>query len=156
MIHPDKATHPKAQDAFDLLKKVDYFYGKIIYSDCLHSIQAEGEVQDKDKRENLDAVVKQARIELLRAMNLPISTTDDHAKLKDLSPPWKRQLKDKTKAMLIDDELRRRRYVSDFLAPVSNCTDSIYQSSQAGNGQRRSRSSAEGGRSYHTKAQSRR
>ncbi|CAG7849207.1 SubName: Full=Uncharacterized protein {ECO:0000313/EMBL:CCA70778.1} [Serendipita indica DSM 11827] len=98
LIHPDKATHPKAQDAFDLLKK------------------AESEVQDKDKRENLDAVVKQARIELLRAMNLPTSTPDDHVKLKGLTPPWRQQLKDKTKAMLIDEELRRRRAVKLAMA----------------------------------------
>lgn len=74
-------------------------------------------MQDKDKRENLDAVVKQARIELLRGMNLPTSTPDDHVKLKGLSPSWKQQLKDQTKAMLIDEELRRRRHVSSLLAP---------------------------------------
>jgi len=91
LIHPDKATHPKAQDAFDLLKK------------------AEGELSDKEKRENLDAVVNQARIELLRSLNLPTSTKEDHFKIRELNPPWKHQLRDKTKTMLIEEELRRRR-----------------------------------------------
>ncbi|KIM33468.1 hypothetical protein M408DRAFT_326177 [Serendipita vermifera MAFF 305830] len=91
LIHPDKATHPKAQDAFDLLKK------------------AESEVSDKDKRENLDGTVTQARFELLRSMNLPTTTQDDSPKLKGLTPPWKEQVMQKVKTLLIDEELRRRR-----------------------------------------------
>ncbi|PVF98069.1 DnaJ-domain-containing protein [Serendipita vermifera] len=98
LIHPDKATHPKAQDAFDLLKK------------------AESELSDKEKRENLDATVNQARVELLKSLNLPATTSNDHVKLKELSPPWKSQLKDKVKAMLIDEELRRRRAVKLAMA----------------------------------------
>jgi DnaJ family protein C protein 8 len=66
-------------------------------------------LSDKEKRENLDATVNQARVEILKSLNLPTSTPDDHSKLKELSPPWKLQLKDKIKAMLIDEELRRRR-----------------------------------------------
>ncbi|KAG8783379.1 hypothetical protein FRC15_005281 [Serendipita sp. 397] len=91
LIHPDKATHPKAQDAFDILKK------------------AENDLSDKDKRENLDATIKQARIELLKSLNLPPSTKDDHAKITSLSPPWSQQMREKTKALLIDEELRKRR-----------------------------------------------
>ncbi|KAG8800227.1 hypothetical protein FRC16_003365 [Serendipita sp. 398] len=90
LIHPDKATHPKAQDAFDILKK------------------AENDLSDKDKRENLDATIKQARIELLKSLNLPPSTKDDHAKITSLSPPWSQQMREKTKALLIDEELRKR------------------------------------------------
>ncbi|KAG8816306.1 hypothetical protein FRC17_000366 [Serendipita sp. 399] len=91
LIHPDKATHPQAQDAFDLLKK------------------AENDLSDKDKRENLDATIKQARAELLKSLNLPLSTKDDHFKITSLSPPWSQQLKEKTKALLIEEELRKRR-----------------------------------------------
>lgn len=108
VIHPDKATHPKAQDAFDLLKKVRH------HSACrtpLIPSQAESDLSDKDKRENIDGTVTQARYELLRSMGLATSTQEDSVKLKDLTPPWKEQVKAKVKALLIEEELRRRRYV---------------------------------------------
>jgi hypothetical protein len=72
--------------------------------------QAENDLSDKEKRENLDGTVIQARFELLRSMNLPTSTKDDYVKLKDLAPPWKEQVKQKVKMLLIEEELRRRRY----------------------------------------------
>jgi len=53
----------------------------------------------------------QARSELLRSMGLPTSAKDDHLKLRDLTPPWKEQLKQKVKTLLFDEELRRRKYV---------------------------------------------
>ncbi|THH33242.1 hypothetical protein EUX98_g963 [Antrodiella citrinella] len=97
-IHPDKTSHVRAPDAFDLLKK------------------AESELSDKAKREELDAVIKQARIELLREMTLPTNLTDDDSKLSGLTPSWKEQMRAKAKEMLIDEEVRRRKAVKMNLA----------------------------------------
>jgi len=92
-IHPDKAKHERAPEAFDLLK------------------EAESELSDKEKRENLDGVIKAARNEILKGLQLPTTVADDHPKLKDSSPPFKEQLRAKSRQMLIDEELRRRRAV---------------------------------------------
>ncbi|EIW57551.1 DnaJ-domain-containing protein [Trametes versicolor FP-101664 SS1] len=97
-IHPDKTSHARAPEAFDLLKK------------------AESELSDKQKREELDAVIHQARAILLKALTLPLNTRDDDPRLKSLTPPWKQQLLTKAKEMLIDEEVRRRKAVKMNLA----------------------------------------
>jgi len=97
-IHPDKTSHARAPDAFDLLKK------------------AESELSDKAKREELDAVIKQARIVLLKAMTLPTTLTNDDPKLSGLTPPWKEQMRAKSKELLIDEEVRRRKAIKMNLA----------------------------------------
>ncbi|KAI0775216.1 hypothetical protein BD413DRAFT_534039 [Trametes elegans] len=97
-IHPDKTSHPRAPEAFDLLKK------------------AESEVSDKAKREELDAVINQARVILLRTHNLPPNTPDDDPRVKSLVPPWRQQFLAKAKEMLIDEEVRRRKAVKMNLA----------------------------------------
>ena len=91
VIHPDKAKHERAPEAFDLLKK------------------AESELTDQEKRDNLDGVIKAARNEILKGLQLPTSAGDDHPKLKGLKPPFKEQLRTKSRLILIDEELRRRR-----------------------------------------------
>ncbi|EJF64955.1 DnaJ-domain-containing protein [Dichomitus squalens] len=90
-IHPDKTPHPRAPDAFDLLKK------------------AESELSDKTKREELDAVIKQARVVLLKDLGLPPAMRDDDPKLKSLVPSWRQQVLAKSKEFLIDEEVRRRK-----------------------------------------------
>jgi len=97
-IHPDKCPHPRAPEAFDILKK------------------AENELGDTAKREDLDAAINQARSVLLKEMSLPTSTPDDHPKLKGLSPPFKSQLRQKSKELLIEEEVRRRRSIKMNLA----------------------------------------
>ncbi|KAI0661725.1 DnaJ domain-containing protein [Cubamyces menziesii] len=97
-IHPDKTSHPRAPDAFDLLKK------------------AESDLSDKTKREELDAVISQARAILLKAQNLPLNTRDDDVRLKELTPPWRQQFLAKAKELLIDEEVRRRKAVKMNLA----------------------------------------
>ncbi|KAI0671735.1 hypothetical protein C8Q78DRAFT_1030633 [Trametes maxima] len=97
-IHPDKAPHPRAPEAFDLLKK------------------AESELSDKTKREELDAVINQARAILLKTHGLPPNTRDDDVRVKSLSPPWKQQFLAKAKEMLIDEEVRRRKAIKMNLA----------------------------------------
>ncbi|PIL35582.1 hypothetical protein GSI_02310 [Ganoderma sinense ZZ0214-1] len=97
-IHPDKTPHPRAPDAFDLLKK------------------AESDLSDKTKREELDAVINQARVVLLKNLGLPPTTRDDDPKLKGLTPSWRQQILAKSKEFLIDEEVRRRKAVKMNLA----------------------------------------
>lgn len=90
-IHPDKTSHPKAPDAFDLLKK------------------AESELSDKDKRLDIDSTILFARTEILKALSIPASAPDNDPRLFRLEPSLKDQIRQKTKELLIDEELRRRR-----------------------------------------------
>ena len=72
-------------------------------------MQAESELSDKTKREELDAVITQARVSLLKTLGLPNTTKDDDPKLSSLSPPWRQQMLAKSKELLIDEEVRRRK-----------------------------------------------
>ena len=72
-------------------------------------LQAESDLSDKTKREELDAVITQARVALLRDLGLPNTARDDDPKLKGLTPPWRQQLRAKSKELLIDEEVRRRK-----------------------------------------------
>ncbi|KAF5382008.1 hypothetical protein D9615_004447 [Tricholomella constricta] len=97
-IHPDKTPHARAPEAFDILKK------------------AESELSDKDKREDLDAVITQARSLVLKALNLPLSTPDTDPALRGLEPPFKVRLRLQSKELLIDEEVRRRKAIKMNLA----------------------------------------
>lgn len=50
-----------------------------------------------------------ARMLILRSLNLPPETPDTHDKVRFLLPPMRERVKQKAKEILIDDELRRRR-----------------------------------------------
>lgn len=82
----------------------------------LRYLQAESELSDPAKREELDATIAQARIQLLKSLSLPPNTPEDDPKLKDLKPPYKEQFRAKSKDMLIEEELRRRKYASSPLS----------------------------------------
>ncbi|KAH0833036.1 DnaJ-domain-containing protein [Lanmaoa asiatica] len=108
-IHPDKTPHPRAPDAFDILKK------------------AEAELSETSKRTELDATIASARSTLLRALSLPPNLTDDDPRLKNLADdpkmkaqglttPWRIMLKEKIKEVLIEEEVRRRKAVRMNLA----------------------------------------
>lgn len=56
-------------------------------------------------------MIKQARLILLKSMTLPTTVADDDPKLSGLTPPWKEQLRAKSKELLIDEEVRRRKCV---------------------------------------------
>ena len=122
VIHPDKTKHERAPEAFDLLKKVSSAHH---YLDrrFLNHVQAESDLSDKTKREELDALIAEARLVVLKTNSLPSSTQDDDPKLNELNPPFRSQLKAKTKEMLIDEEVRRRKYVVSFaiIADVLVC-----------------------------------
>ncbi|KIY43986.1 DnaJ-domain-containing protein [Fistulina hepatica ATCC 64428] len=98
-IHPDKCPHPRAPEAFDIVKK------------------AESELSDKAKREELDAVIHQARLSVLKSLELPPSTTDSDPQLRLVrDPPFKVRLRAESKEMLIEEELRRRKAIKMNLA----------------------------------------
>ena len=89
-------------------------------------MKAESELGDTPKREELDAAINQARSTLLKALSLPTSTPDDHPKLQGLTPPFKAQLRQKSKEILIEEELRRRRCVNcrpDIMAILDEMLD---------------------------------
>ncbi|KZT00790.1 DnaJ-domain-containing protein [Laetiporus sulphureus 93-53] len=97
-IHPDKTPHPRAPDAFDLLKK------------------AESDLSDKTKREELDAIITQARAVVLKSLNLPTTIPTSDPRLKNLTPSFRQQLLAKAKEFLIDEEVRRRKAIKMNLA----------------------------------------
>ena len=71
--------------------------------------QAEAELSDKTKREELDAIVKQARADVLRSHGLPTTLEDSDSRVKILVPPFRQQVRAKAKEMLIEEEVRRRK-----------------------------------------------
>lgn len=72
-------------------------------------MQAESELSDKDKREELDAVIRQARTFLLKELSLPTSILDSDDRLHGLQPSFKVQLRQKSRELLIDEEVARRK-----------------------------------------------
>ncbi|KAF8920402.1 hypothetical protein CPB85DRAFT_1211641 [Mucidula mucida] len=99
-IHPDKTSHARAPEAFDIVKK------------------AESEVTDKAKREELDAIIKQARTLVLKRLTppLPASTPDNDPALRGLVPPFKVQVRAQSRELLIEEEVRRRKAIKMNLA----------------------------------------
>ncbi|CAN6644147.1 hypothetical protein TRVA0_020S01354 [Trichomonascus vanleenenianus] len=85
LIHPDKTANPQAPDAFDRLKK------------------AESELQDDKKREVLDQAFTDARKLLIREKKWTIH--DERLKSDEFLAEWR----EKTKQVLIEAELRRRK-----------------------------------------------
>lgn len=74
-------------------------------------LQAESELSDKNKREELDAIINQARITILKSLNLPTSLSDTDSRLREIGEPsFKVRVRAKAKDMLIEEELRRRKY----------------------------------------------
>ncbi|KAI1083425.1 DnaJ domain-containing protein [Whalleya microplaca] len=87
LIHPDKTKNPLAPDAFDRLKK------------------AQTELMDEKHRERLDEAIADARMLLIREHKWTV----DSPELK--APGFAREWRDKTREVLIDNELRRKRQV---------------------------------------------
>lgn len=84
LIHPDRTPNPQAPDAFDRLKK------------------AEEELQDDKRRELLDQAFTDARRLLIRDKKW--SYDDDRLKSHEFLAEWR----DKTKEVLIENEIRKR------------------------------------------------
>lgn len=72
--------------------------------------QAQVELTDEKKRKNLDQTIEDARMLVLREFKLLPVVEDSHPTLAALKDPdLKERVRRKTKEILIDDELRRRR-----------------------------------------------
>ncbi|KAL5525960.1 hypothetical protein ACEPAG_7298 [Sanghuangporus baumii] len=97
-IHPDKTSHVRAPEAFDLLKK------------------AESELSDEKKRDEVDAIVTSARTLLLREHKLPTTIEESDPRIKELNPPFRVQIRLKCKEMMIEEEVRRRKAIKMNLA----------------------------------------
>lgn len=111
MIHPDKLKHDRGIEAFDLLKKVR-LHSPRAAARCrpLTALaQAETELLVPEKRKALDETIGDARMLVLRELGLVRTLPDDDPNLVKLDPDLKERVRRKTKEILIDDELRRRR-----------------------------------------------
>ena len=86
-IHPDKCKHPQAPDAFDRLKK------------------AQTELMDEKARARLDEAIADARMLLIRERKWTV----DNEELG--TEEFRRDWREKTREVLVDNELRRRRQV---------------------------------------------
>ncbi|KAF3936096.1 hypothetical protein ABW20_dc0107939 [Dactylellina cionopaga] len=92
LIHPDKTKNPQAPDAFDRLKK------------------AQTELMDEKARTRLDEAIADARMLLLRERKWTV----DHPDLQTAA--FKKDWREKTKEVLIDNELRKRKQLKAQLA----------------------------------------
>lgn len=64
---------------------------------------------DPEQRATLDEVVMSARIMILQELKLPSDIGNDDARLADLQPTLEERVRKRTKELMVDDELRRRR-----------------------------------------------
>lgn len=87
LIHPDKTKNPRAPDAFDRLKK------------------AQTELMDEKHRALLDEAIADARMLVLRDLQLTVDSPEAKEPDADFEKKWA----DKSKMVLIDNEQRRRR-----------------------------------------------
>jgi len=87
LIHPDKTSNPRAPDAFDRLKK------------------AQTELTDEKHRARLDETIADARMLLIRERKWTVDSPELQTQ------EFKRDWREKTKMLLIDDELRRRKQI---------------------------------------------
>ena len=92
LIHPDKTRNPQAPDAFDRLKK------------------AQTELMDEKHRERLDEAIADARMLLIRERKWTIDS--EELKTEAFARDWRF----KTREVLIDNEIRRRRQLKAQLA----------------------------------------
>jgi DnaJ homolog subfamily C member 8 len=69
-------------------------------------------LSDEKKREALDAALKQARIDTLKALSLPTTITNDDYRFKEVESTFKEKLRTRSKQILIEEEARRRLWVT--------------------------------------------
>ncbi|RPA89771.1 DnaJ-domain-containing protein [Choiromyces venosus 120613-1] len=92
LIHPDKTKNPQAPDAFDRLKK------------------AEGVLMDEKARTRLDEAIADARMLLIREKKWTVDNPELTSE--EFAVEWR----EKTKFVLIESELRRRKQVKAQMA----------------------------------------
>jgi len=87
LIHPDKTTNPLAPNAFDRLKK------------------ASSVLLDEKPRQHLDSCIADARSLLIRQRKLTI----DSPEVKEPNEDFKKEWRELTKKVLVEEELRRKK-----------------------------------------------
>lgn len=87
LIHPDKCKHPQAPTAFDRLKN------------------AQETLLDEKQRALLDEAISDARMLLIRQHKWSMDVADDELRTEEGQQEWR----DKTREVLVEEELRRRR-----------------------------------------------
>ncbi|CAZ85266.1 unnamed protein product [Tuber melanosporum] len=92
LIHPDKTKNPQAPDAFDRLKK------------------AQGVLMDEKARTRLDEAIADARMLLIREKKWTVDNPELTGE--EFAVEWR----EKTKFVLIESELRRRKQVKAQMA----------------------------------------
>ncbi|KAG0132570.1 hypothetical protein HOY82DRAFT_557985 [Tuber indicum] len=92
LIHPDKTRNPQAPDAFDRLKK------------------AQGVLMDEKARTRLDEAIADARMLLIREKKWTVDNPELTGE--EFAVEWR----EKTKFVLIESELRRRKQVKAQMA----------------------------------------
>ncbi|PWW72473.1 DnaJ-domain-containing protein [Tuber magnatum] len=92
LIHPDKTKNPQAPDAFDRLKK------------------AQGVLMDEKARTRLDEAIADARMLLIREKKWTVDNPELTSE--EFAVEWR----EKTKFVLIESELRRRKQVKAQMA----------------------------------------
>lgn len=92
LIHPDKTSNERAPEAFDRLKK------------------AQVELMDEKQRTRLDEAIADARMLLIREKKWTV----DNPEL--TSEAFKIEWRNKTKYVLVDNELRRRKQLKAQMA----------------------------------------
>lgn len=116
LIHPDKLRdHPRGIEAFDLLKKAE---GYLLDADKRKYAPAPSQtmlraaltlITLRCTHRELDLTIKDARILVLRSLQLADTAEDSHPKLVSLSPPLPDRIRQKTKELMIEEELRVRK-----------------------------------------------
>jgi DnaJ family protein C protein 8 len=66
--------------------------------------QAEGDLSDPAKRDELDAVMLEARAQTLKANSLPVGTSNTDPRVLALVPSFKEQIRAHAKEILIEEE----------------------------------------------------
>ena len=87
LIHPDKTSNPQAPEAFDRLKK------------------AQTELMEPKTRERLDEAIADARTLLMRERKLTVDSPEVKEPDQEFRVAWRQ----KTVAVLVDNEARRRK-----------------------------------------------
>ena len=89
--------------------------------------QAEAELSDQAKRDELDAVMFEARAQALKAASLPTGISDTDPRVLELVPSLRDQVRARAKDMLIEEE----RMCSRFFSPIATNNSDLFLASSS-------------------------
>lgn len=109
---PGQSTTCSRPRSFRYSKEGTYRLNACFHTSVVEHIhkQAESELSDKNKREELDAIMNQARIEILKSYNLSTTLAHNDPSLRDIvEPSFRVRVRARAKDILIEEEVRRRK-----------------------------------------------